>query len=348
MSEKATKSRRHVYFMVKEPGAPDRILILDTQELTIGRSNDSDLQAKYEDVSRRQAVIKRDGQSYLVQNMSASSSTIVNGDQIQQHTLSNGDAIRISELEITFVESTENPATVGPKLEYASQLKDFAPGRIQGDNPEATTLGPAPAEEARDGGGFEVRPAGEFGYGADGSSGVSPEPRNLDLELDDFGLHETTEPVDMSLEALSPTANSVSQEPPVVEAGPPVAKTNPPVAKTNPPPPVAKTKSPVAKTTPPVAKTKSPVAKTKPPVAKTTPPVAKTKPPVARAKRKAPDEAWTLDEEDSAPKASASTLSLTLEIEGLTPDLQKTVGSLIGKIISLPSLKIRLKDQDLG
>jgi predicted component of type VI protein secretion system len=318
MSEKATKSRRHVYFMVKEPGAPDRILILDTQELTIGRSNDSDLQAKYEDVSRRQAVIKRDGQSYLVQNMSASSSTIVNGDQIQQHTLSNGDAIRISELEITFVESTENPATVGPKLEYASQLKDFAPGRIQGDNPEATTLGPAPAEEARDGGGFEVRPAGEFGYGADGSSGVSPEPRNLDLELDDFGLHETTEPVDMSLEALSPTANSVSQEPPVVEAGPPVAKTNPPVAKTN------------------------------PPVAKTTPPVAKTKPPVARAKRKAPDEAWTLDEEDSAPKASASTLSLTLEIEGLTPDLQKTVGSLIGKIISLPSLKIRLKDQDLG
>jgi len=304
MSEKATKSRRHVYFMVKEPDAADRILILDTQELTIGRSNESDLQAKYAEVSRRQAVIKRDGQEYLVQNMSASSSTVVNGSEIQQHTLSNGDAIRISELEITFVESAENPATAGPKLEYASQLKDFSPGRMQGDNPEATTLGPAPAGEESEGGDFEIRPAGDFGYGLDGSSEGSPEPRNLDLELDEFGLHETTEPVEMTLEALAPTAKSVSRKPPVVEAGPPVAQTPPPVAQ--------------------------------------------TKPPVANAKRKAPDEAWTLDEEGSAPKASASTLSLTLEIEGLTPDLQKTVGSLIGKVISLPSLKIRLKDKDLG
>jgi hypothetical protein len=70
--------------------------------------------------------------------------------------------------------------------------------------------------------------------------------------------------------------------------------------------------------------------------------------PVADAKQAAADEAWTLGEEDSAPRGSASTLSLTLEIEGLTPDLQKTVGSLIGKVISLPSLKIRLKGKDLG
>lgn len=311
MSEKATKSRRHVYFMVKEPGAADRILILDTQELTIGRSNEADLQAKYAEVSRRQAIIKRDGQEYLVQNMSASSSTVVNGSQIQQHTLSNGDAIRISELEITFVESAENPATAGPKLEYASQLKDFAPGRVQGDNPDATTLGPAPAGEESEGGDFEVRPAGDFGYGLDGLSEGSPESRDLDLELDGFGLHETSGPVDMTPEALAPTAKSASRKPPAVEARPPVAQTKPPVAQTK-------------------------------------PPVAQTKPPVARAKRKAPDEAWTLDEEGSAPKASTSTLSLTLEIEGLTPDLQKTVGSLIGKVISLPSLKIRLKDKDLG
>jgi len=295
MSEKATKSRRHVYFMVKEPDAADRILILDTQELTIGRSNESDLQAKYAEVSRRQAVIKRDGQEYLVQNMSASSSTVVNGSEIQQHTLSNGDAIRISELEITFVESAENPATAGPKLEYASQLKDFAPGRMQGDNPEATTLGPAPAGEESEGGDFEIRPAGDFGYGLDGSSEGSPEPRNLDLELDEFGLHETTEPVEMTLEALAPTAKSVSRKPPVVEAGPPVAQ---------------------------------------------------TKPPVANAKRKVPDEAWTLDEEGSAPKASASTLSLTLEIEGLTPDLQKTVGSLIAIHYSNSRLRANLYSID--
>jgi predicted component of type VI protein secretion system len=283
MPDAAAKSRRHVYFVVKEPGAPDRILILDTQELTIGRSNDSDLQAKYAEVSRRQAVIKRDGQKYLVQNMSTSSGTIVNGSQVQQHTLSNGDAIRISQLEITYVESTENPATVGPKLEYASQLKDFAPGRMQGDNPEATTLGAVPAEEGSDAGDFKVRPAGDFGYGLDGSSKESSGPRDLDRELDEFGLHGTPEPVALTPEALAPTAKSVPR-----------------------------------------------------------------RQSVAGAKPAKPDEAWTLDDEDSGSEVSASTLSLTLEIEGLTPDLQQTVGSLIGKVISLPSLKIRLKGKDLG
>jgi pSer/pThr/pTyr-binding forkhead associated (FHA) protein len=88
MSEEAAKSRRHVYFMVKEPDAPDRILILDTQELTIGRSNESDLQAKYAEVSRRHAVLKRDGQKYSVQNLSTSSGTIVNGAAVQHHPLS--------------------------------------------------------------------------------------------------------------------------------------------------------------------------------------------------------------------------------------------------------------------
>ena len=283
MSETVAKPRRHVYFMVKEPGVPDRILILDTQELTIGRSNDSDLQAKYAEVSRRQAVIKRDGQKYLLQNMSTSSRTIVNGNSVQQHTLSNGDAIRISQLEITFVESTENPATAGPKLEYASQLKDFAPGRIQGDNPEATTLGADPAEEESGAGEFTVRPAGDFGYGLDGSSEESSEPRDLDRDLDEFGLHEPLEPIELTPEALAPTAKSVP----------------------------------------------------------------KTRP-MAGAKPVKADEAWTLDEGDSGSKVSASTLSLTLEIEGLTPDLLKTVGMLIGKVISLPSLKIRLKGRDLG
>ena len=283
MSETVAKPRRHVYFMVKEPGVPDRILILDTQELTIGRSNDSDLQAKYAEVSRRQAVIKRDGQKYLLQNMSTSSRTIVNGNSVQQHTLSNGDAIRISQLEITFVESTENPATAGPKLEYASQLKDFAPGRIQGDNPEATTLGADPAEEESGAGEFTVRPAGDFGCGLDGSSEESSEPRDLDRDLDEFGLHEPLEPIELTPEALAPTAKSVP----------------------------------------------------------------KTRP-MAGAKPVKADEAWTLDEGDSGSKVSASTLSLTLEIEGLTPDLRKTVGLLIGKVISLPSLKIRLKGRDLG
>jgi pSer/pThr/pTyr-binding forkhead associated (FHA) protein len=283
MSDTSAKPRRQFYFLVKQPGAADRILILDTQELTIGRSNDSDLQAKYEDVSRRHAMLQRDGQKYSVQNLSTSSGTNVNGSAVTLHSLSNQDVIRISELEITFVESTENPATVGPKLEYASQLKDFALAGTQSDNPEATILGTPLSDEGGDEAEFEVRPAGEFGYGQDTGAEELPEPRDLDSELDGFGLHEMPAPVEMTPEALAPAVKPVSKKP-SARAGKP----------------------------------------------------AKT------------DAAWSLDELETVPETSPPTLSLNLEIEGLTPDLHKAVSSLLGKIISLPTLKIRLKSDDWG
>jgi pSer/pThr/pTyr-binding forkhead associated (FHA) protein len=283
MANAAAKSRQQFYFLVKEPGAPDRILILDTTELTIGRSNQSDLQAKYAEVSRRHALLRRDGQKYSVQNLSTSSSTTVNGSAVKLHTLNDRDVIRISELELTFVASTENPATVGPKLEYSSQLKDFAVAGVQSENPEATILGAPLSDAADDEAEFEVRPAGEFGYGHAARSEVAAEPRDLDAELDGFGLHDVTEPVEMTPEALAPAARPVSK-----------------------------------------------------------------KPPAAAEVLETSDGAWTLDELEGDPEASPSTLSLNLEIEGLTPDLRKAIGSLLGKVISLPHLKIRFVKDDLG
>lgn len=304
MSDASANTRRHRYFKLKEPGASDRILILDTQELTIGRANESDLKAKYADVSRRHAVIKREGQAFSVQNMSTSSKTSVNGNAAQTHTLKDQDVIRIGELEITFVESAANPATVGPRLEYASQLKDFAPGAMQGSNPEATILGVAHAEKENETQGFAVGRAGDFGYGLGALDEQSSEPRDLDLELDGFGLHESPEPVVMTPEALAPSAKPAPKQPPAREKS---------LAEKH-----RALEMPVAAKPPPIAK-----------------------------KAATPTDAWTLDDSDSEPNPSASTLSLNLEIEGLTPDLRKAVGSLIGKIISLPSLKIRLKGSDL-
>jgi hypothetical protein len=269
--------------MLKEPGVPDRILILDTHELTIGRSNESDLQAIYAEVSRRHALLRREDQKYSIQNLSTSNSTIVNGSAVQLHTLSDQDVIRISQLEITFVESTENPATVGPKLEYASQLKDFAPAGMQGDNPEATILGAPLSDGMDDEAEFEIRPAGEFGYGQDTRAEEAHEARDLDSELDGFGLHDAPEPIEMTPDALAPASKRVSQNPPA-----------------------------------------------------------------SVDESATSDGAWTLDELESVPETPPSTLSLNIEIEGLTEDLQKTVSSLLGKIISLPTLKIRFKKDDLG
>lgn len=46
------------------------------------------------------------------------------------------------------------------------------------------------------------------------------------------------------------------------------------------------------------------------------------------------------------PKSEPGTLSLHLELEGLTPDLRRTLEGLFGKVIELPALRVRIKDDD--
>ena len=72
------------------------------------------------------------------------------------------------------------------------------------------------------------------------------------------------------------------------------------------------------------------------------PPVARPQPrPAARAA--APMPALR------SPRAarSGSTLSLQLEIEGLSGELRRALEALLGKVIELPPLRIRVKTDDL-
>jgi hypothetical protein len=57
---------------------------------------------------------------------------------------------------------------------------------------------------------------------------------------------------------------------------------------------------------------------------------------------------WTLKEADAVPARTAQTLSLHLEIDGLSGELQTVVENLLGKVLSLPPLRIRIKGDDLG
>jgi predicted component of type VI protein secretion system len=60
--------------------------------------------------------------------------------------------------------------------------------------------------------------------------------------------------------------------------------------------------------------------------------------------RKPGQEAWTLDDE----AGKSGSVSLTLEIEGLTPVLRASVQALLGKVIELPRLRVKVKGRDLG
>ncbi len=291
MSDAPASSRLHTYFVVKEPDVPDRILVFDTQEVSIGRAEENDLQAKYPEVSRRHALLSRNGKQSLVQNLSTSSQTLVNGRAAVSHTLKNRDVIRIAEIELTFFESQENPASLGLKLEYASQLKEFGPASMRGGNAEATILGIADAGEEDDLGGaaFKVQPPGDFDlHGLDAETAP---PRDLDAELDGFGLDD--------LHLPDPTA-------PPRSPGQPSAADSAPL------------------------------------------PSPSELVPATRVGPGAGGEVLTLKEADAIPAKTAQTLSLHLEIEGLTDELRAVVGSLLGKVVSLPPLRIRIKGDDLG
>jgi hypothetical protein len=55
-------------------------------------------------------------------------------------------------------------------------------------------------------------------------------------------------------------------------------------------------------------------------------------------------EVWELKEVAVEP----ARLSLHLEIQGLQDELHRSLQDWIGKVIELPALKIRIKDDDLG
>ncbi len=71
-------------------------------------------------------------------------------------------------------------------------------------------------------------------------------------------------------------------------------------------------------------------------------------PPVARPQpRPAARPAAPMPARPPAAAAKRSTLSLQLEIEGLSGELQRAVEALLGKVIELPPLRIRVKTDDL-
>jgi hypothetical protein len=83
-------------------------------------------------------------------------------------------------------------------------------------------------------------------------------------------------------------------------------------------------------------------AKTQAP-ARTEKPAPRSAPAPARS---AKSDVWELDE---APAGRATgAIAVTLEIDGLSGELRRTVEALVGKVIDLPKLRVRIKGRDLG
>jgi predicted component of type VI protein secretion system len=265
--------RANDLFKLKVPGERDRIVVFDTQDLSIGRSSENDLAIDNAELSRKHARFTRGEGFCVVEDMGTSNGTLVNGERKDRAELSTGDVVRVADIELVYGQTTRNPASLGAPVEYVSQLKSFGmPGGGNQDG-DATILGMmgSPAEEEDDDD-FEVAPPGDFDYDLHGMEPAKRAPRNLDLEVDESGPDPFDD--DLGLGEAPPPAPAAAREAPA-----------------------------------------------------------------------SPPQVWELDE---AGPANRGTLSLHIELEGLTPDLRATLTHLVGKVIQLPTLRIRVKGGDLG
>jgi hypothetical protein len=267
----ADNPRIHTFLVVKEPDDLDRIVVWDTQQINVGRAAENDIAVDHVEISRRHAQFVRTDESYVVVNLNASNGTLVNEEPTANQALQSGDVIRIAELEIVFYQSARDPAALGMKLGYASQLKEFEGPSISAQGGEATILGlndtlPGADEP------FEVKPARDFAYDLHGIEGApAPElpARDLDAELEGLDLD------DLEILDSSPSVAAAGE----VRAG---------------------------------------------------------------EAANLPD-FFELDDIAEAPTA----VSLRLEIQGLEGELRRKIQGLVGKVIELPSLKIRVVEEDL-
>lgn len=190
MSSAVPKERVHTFFVVKQPGQPDRVIVWDTQDVSVGRAPENDVTLEHGELSRRHAVFSHLENACVVRNLSTSNGTFVNGREVETHTLTSRDVVQMADLEFHFYQVTQNPVTLGAKIVYASQLKDFDPAGTGSASPDATVLGLAGSVGDDDE--FEVRPASEFAYDLHGIEdlGKGPAPRNLDLELGEPAVEE--------------------------------------------------------------------------------------------------------------------------------------------------------------
>lgn len=111
-----------------EDGAAEAKTLLDPLPMLIGRDESSDLQVRSGRVSRRHAVITREGDNFCVEDLDSTNGTFLNGQRITEATLQSGDMLTVGDVEFTF--NAGRAATPGP---MATQVMgDPARGEQQG------------------------------------------------------------------------------------------------------------------------------------------------------------------------------------------------------------------------
>jgi pSer/pThr/pTyr-binding forkhead associated (FHA) protein len=301
---------------LKQPGQPSRLVIWDTEEIRVGRSPESDIVVDDEEASREHALFTRGTADHFIQDLRTANGTTVNGAPLsEQHALTTKDVIVIGPLEITFIRTQKDPGSLGLEVVYASELKGFA-GGAAGANPDATTLA---LGDMGPGGEFQVGSVSEFGE----DPGVA-DMNNLERmsSLDNIEAEIGPPPRDLDLELGDMFITEAQGEAVAPAAGAAPAAGSSSAAGAS----QAADAVPVAGAVPLAGAVGAAGSL----------PAAGALPATGAAPV------------NEAPASDGGTLSLHLELEGLSPDLAQQLQALFGKVIELPAMRIRIKGDDIA
>jgi transcriptional regulator with GAF, ATPase, and Fis domain len=77
-------------------------------------------------VSRRHCVIRKHGAQYVITDLGSHNGTIVNGEQVKERVLENGDQITVGDIGLVAVLSDEDRPPMTPEVEFSDQDVDLA------------------------------------------------------------------------------------------------------------------------------------------------------------------------------------------------------------------------------
>ena len=85
-------------------GRAGETFVLDDEETTIGRSPDCDIFLDDVTVSRRHAIVRRNGDNLAIEDLGSLNGTFLNRRRIESGELDDGDELQIGKYRLTFLQ----------------------------------------------------------------------------------------------------------------------------------------------------------------------------------------------------------------------------------------------------
>lgn len=109
-----------------------------TEEVTaVGRDVGNFVQLHDTEVSRRHAVIRREGNDFTLTDHQSSNGTFVNGKRVQKHRLTSGDEVLVGGSLLLFTGGTDEASNLAEKIDIVSRGRNDDASRVVHSLPQA-------------------------------------------------------------------------------------------------------------------------------------------------------------------------------------------------------------------